>query len=788
MANISEFFKAISAYRIVFIIAAAVVFLILIVVVVDEIIHKLREIKEENNTDDSLEVILENNEKYDHEDKVCAVRKAIAPDALDPGPNNYMIINDGGRDVYIRSFSIDRMPKSTDFAYTFSQLLDYPSCTSSIFVEPISERSMSRKLDHHMNILEASYIEFDGNSNRQRKLRGQYQDAEMWAEKVESGEEKFFNVGFLFTLYADSIEELNIESDKFRTKALNRGIYITGTFGVQPEAYLSNMPFNRKVSLKSKIITGDTVKMHQMDRKSLSTVFNYTQGSFSHKDGVFLGRDMFTGKPFVFDPYDKSHDGFTILIFGKTGSGKSTTIKIMAERLSLLGYRFVAVDSQQRKGLSEGEYASLAEILNGVNFQISAHTRNIMNIFDVQESRVFIKDATSSNSGYEQRTLELIEKIAQAANTVRMMMTSVKIDDAILATNVDDVINTAIKAIYKDRGIEDGEPDSLYEQGTVMENGKIGSGIVPKQLPTISDFYRKVLMLWHQNREDDMDSAYRLVLKGMKEYVRELYYTADTMHFLSKKEYLSLPVDPMRPGVHLYTNAEDDVEDVIEVHGIRPYYDGQSTIAVSRTCPFTNIDISLLSEEEKKVARMIAIDFTNEQFIKKNSMDVGASDKLAAIFDECHENFEQEPARKILNNVSRTARKRNVSLWLSTQTVKEYDRFEETQDILKQAAVKMVCKQDYQDKEHLMKVLNITDSEAGLITNWIGGVEIEGELSEGEADKHRGEMCIVDGNKVIYVKVDYLKETEALSVETNAAKIAELFDVRKGEQSFEKVS
>ena len=601
----------------------------------------------------------------------------------------------------------------------------------------------------------------------------------MWAEKVESGEEKFFNVGFLFTLYSDSLEALNIESDKFRAKALNKQIYITGTYGVQPEAYLSNMPFNRKVKLKSKIVTGDTVKMHQMDRKSLSTVFNYTQGSFSHKEGIFMGRDMFTGKPFVFDPYDPSHDGFTILIFGKTGSGKSTTIKGMVERLALLGYRFVCVDSQQRKGLNEGEYASLAEILNGVNFQIAAHTTNIMNPFDVQESRIFIKDKSSGNTGYEKRTLELTDKIAQLGHTIEMMG-QFDIADSVLATNVRDVINTSIKAVYADKGIVDGKPDTLYEQGATVEGERIGSGMVPKLLPTISDWYKKVLIQYRDNREQDMDPAYRLVLKGMKEYVRELYYTRETVQFLTREEVQELPADPERPGVRQYLNQyTDDYEDVIEIHGIRPYYDGQSTIAVSRNCKFTNIDISLLSEAEKKVARMIAIEFTNEQFIKKNSEQVGSADKMMAIFDEAHENFEQKAARVILNNVSRTARKRNVSMVLSTQTVKEYDRFEETQDILKQAAVKMVCKQDYQDKEYLMTALNITDSEADLITNWVGGVEIEGMENEDEKNKHRGEMCVVDGNNVLFLKFDYLAETEALSVETNAARIAELFEVRK---------
>ena len=142
------------------------------------------------------------------------------------------------------------------------------------------------------------------------------------------------------------------------------------------------------------------------------------------------------------------------------------------------------------------------------------------------------------------------------------------------------------------------------------------------------------------------------------------------------------------------------------------------------------------------------------------------------IIDEAHENFEYEYGRKIFANMVRTARKRNVGCIFCTQTVAEFIRYDETADILRQAAVKMIFKQDGQDQELLKKTLNITSSQARIITNQIGVVT---DKSDPHArTKHRGEMCVIDGEDVLFVKVDYLKSVEKLAVETDASTVITL--------------
>lgn len=772
--GIEQFLKELAKYRLLFVIALAAVLLAITVILIIQIVRRIVESYKEAQADEN-KLTLRNKDysTVDKERRANVIRQIIAPDNVDPAPNSYFIIDDAGRELYVRSFTISSMPKRTNFNHTFAGLLDFPSCTSSIFIEPITENEMSRKLDKHINIIEAEHIAAQGNTNRQRKLEGQYRETEQWARKVEDGDEKFFNVGFIFSILARDLETLNKESDNFRNVAIGKQITISNCYGVQAEAYASNMPLNRKVSIVSKGIRSDCVKMHQMDSKSLSTLFNYTASTYTHKNGVPLGRDMFTRKPFLFDVYDSGHDGFLIVIAGKTGSGKSATIKILCERTALHGYRFVAIDSQKRKNTSEGEYASLAEILDGVNFQISRDSDNVLNIFEVHEEKKYVKD--SMQSGYFVRHLDLGAKILLSANDVRTMMSEKEINDDALNIYIDRIIVDCISAMYNKFGIKDKEPDSLYEVGRTVVNGQLTSGLVPKKLPTITDFYKELLLEEKDNKDPDLVKPYKLIKMGMKDFVRELYYSEYSCTFFTKEEYMALPANSLKPGEKVFKNTETDfIEEVKAIKGTRPYFDGQSTIAISKECKFTNIDISQLSEKERITAREIAINFVTEVFIKGNAESIDDADKLLAIFDEAHENFTFEYARKTLANSARVARKMNVSLVFSTQTIEEFGRYDETKDILAQAAVKMVCKQDPRHKELLMHDLHLTDAQADLICNRIG---CHDDADEETKNKHRGEMCVIDGNKVIFIKVDMMPGVENLSVDTDAESIKKLFKV-----------
>lgn len=766
-------------YKTLFLLVFEILLIVVLVIIARSMYEKWKHGQEERRKEENKRILTSGNfrGKIKEEKRQNAIRHMVAPGGVDVGPNSYMAISDGGKEVYVRSVTLTQLPRKVKYGETLKMLLNFPNCTSTCFVVPIDSSEMGHKLDKQINILGAEQYAEKGNVNRLRRLSRQEDEVTKWADQVDVGDKKFFNVGFLFTFVAESVEELNKITDSFRSLALNKKMDISNCYGVQSEAFLSNMPFNRVGNSVFKEIDSDAVTMFLMDQASVSFILNYTTDYFSHKKGVPLGRNLFTGMPFVFNLAEPSHDGMTCIMCGKTRSGKSATIKMLIERMVPQGWRFVSIDSQTRKGTSGGEYVTSAEINAGVNFEISSKNANILNPLHVEESTEFVR--TGADSGYERRTLDLNGAITEIVYTLRTMIfngantadgmeENVQLD-AVFDSDVTTILTDIVKELFREKGIVHGDADSLYEEADVIKGGFLQAGFVPKSQPTVSDVYKKVLLRRRANRDEKMEGAFKYIVNNLQEYVRELYYAPENGLFFTRQQYESFSISKGTNGGRIYINEEDEEEIVLEIRGIRPYFDGQSTLTLSKECPFTNIDISQLTENERRVAREIAVRFVNEHYIKKNSENLDHADRLVCIVDEAHDCMKYQYGRMTFANASRTAAKRNVGIIFATQTVAEWERYPETLDILRQASVKMIFKQDGQDRELIKKALNITHSQATIITDMLG-VVTDKEDPEA-ANKHRGEMCVIDGEQVVFIKVDYLRKTEALAVETDAASV-----------------
>lgn len=696
---------------------------------------------------DTPNVLRSDSDSGESKNEISSIRKLVAPDGVNPNPLSYFVINDNGSDVYVRTFTVDLMPKRTVFAITFSTLFNFERVTSSVLIEPMSEGAAADLLDKTVVEIETNIITArkGGDSNSVRKLRGKLNETEDWARRIETGENTFYRVGFLFTLFADSLENLNDASDTFRNLAKEKQIGLTSCFAIQPEAYLSNMPFNCRYRSACGSIKSSGIKLHHMDKLSISTIFNHIQNDFYHRKGIIIGRNMFSWRPVGYDPYDVSHNGYNISFSGMTGTGKSATIKILASRLtSKNNYCFVCIDSQ-KKG-DRGEYSMLADILCGVNYQIGNNDSIIINPFELDE------EVEWSELRGEYTVLRLNDKIAEATNNIMMFVVGVK-DNIDFNTSVfiERIVTDITTELYQNAGIKENNPDSLYEKGKGMINNVVSSGKTKKLLPTITDFYKLALIKNRENLLKEHQLAYRIILDTLKDRVKELHFCPKCNIFYNKME-----MD------HLDGTCRCGKEKIISIYGIKSFYDGQSTVSLKTKSRFTNIDISGLPEDERPVARKIALSFVLEEFIKKNAINPKKTKKLSVIVDEVHENFKYLFAVRSLDYTSRTSRKRLVSLWTATQTLKDYNRMAETEALLTQAVTKFVFKQPYNDREWVKKSLNLTSGQVDKL------LELGGDPTDkDETNERKGEVCIVDNGKVCFCKIDYLKEAEAVFAETD---------------------
>lgn len=719
-------------------------------------------------------------------DKREAIRGCIAPNGVDTYPLGYMTIEDSGHPVYIRCFTINEMPKTTTFASTFMPLITFTNVRTVFFVSPEPGDVTVKKLDKHVTILDSEEIKAaeKGERNRQRKLNSQLHETEHWVSQIEDGYERFYRFTAVFVLCAKTLEELNTQSDLFYTSAKEKTIELTACYSLHPEAFLSSMPLNKQFMCEWGPIQENGLKTHKISQDAIIDIFCHTDTDFVHASGVPLGYNMDTFRPFMFDPYYKGHTaGFSMIVAGKTGSGKSTFVKGLCCRLaSMDDYHFVAVDGKARGG--RGEYCAAAEVLNGVIYTIGSNSTNILNLFDIDKQTVFDEVLEQ-----EFEVLHVNEKVSEVVSNIMAIVQGQKEEiDFELASYIERISTDICKALYEEYGIYENEPDSLYDS-----NGR------RKPLPTVTDFYKKVLIGSIKGVGTRHEKAYGLILDNMKDNVRELYYyeTRDGVKFLSKHQIAELKKSDKKRFV-----VEDNGEQcsVIEIKGTKPYFDGQSTVALSIDCPFTDFDISSIPRAEQPVVKQICNTFISEFFVKKNSQDLRKARKLVVIYDENNESYPFLYLRRAQENQYRTNRAFNVCTLIIQQALsdgidKEGTLYPEVKGIHDNTAVFVLFKQPYKDTEFLKKNTVLTDAQVERVISLGGGSDIQSrddtsgdydnldefELYErqqnvGNEKEHLGEMCVIDGTKVGFCKFMYFKETEQYVAETDAKELRAIYE------------
>lgn len=560
--------------------------------------------------------------------------------------DHIQIIN--GRKIYSRVLYVSEMPRRTSFAVTFEPIFKFGNSNVSVFVKPLKEGKIIKELNDTIVDLDAERMmaEEHGKINRARRLTKLLGEAESLSDSVDSGENLLFDVAILVTLYADSYEELNKLTDMLRKQARERSVILSAAYAGQKEGFLANLPFNN-----------NTVGYyHLMDMYSLSTLFHYTKGKFGHSSGAIIGRNMDTGDLVAFNLFDRSMNGYNIVISGMTRAGKSTFLKILFMRSSEPnGIEIYSVDT-------EGEYGDTARTINGVNIEIN--NDHVINPFDVD-----IEYNYDKATGQEMPYLNMIQKINDVTYNILTMARGGEPDNPLINDITMNIIKDTVKDIYNAWGYKHNDLDSAY----VVKDGVK----VLKTPPTLGEWY------------DHLCSEGVAAKYSTSTF--KLYY--DTLVLLMK-------------------------DFVRHCNGTRLYFDGQSSIKVKPGVSFTNFDIHKLHEKnERPMVLSILMDWLWEKVIKKNSENPLKAKKLVVAFDETHYLLPLEEARKNLTQFYRRAAKRNVATISATQNINDYMMYEDCHAIFTNANTKILLRHDHKEKEALKTLMNVTDVESDCLVS-----------------------------------------------------------------------
>ena len=608
-----------------------------------------------------------NNNDYSNPDeyqilKKKTIKELIAPSGIDASNIDHLeIISNVTR--YARSFFVSELPRVATFPELFRDMYLFGDINTSIYINPIAESRSQNELNRTINELETERIVAAdrGNINRESTLGQKRFEAEQLRDEIAAGYNKLFEASVVSTLFAYSLEDLDRYTKLLASEMSKSLVGVKSAWGMQEEAFQSNLP----------LMQDKVKKTHIFDRRSMGTVFPFTTSEVGHPTGIPLGFNKQTGVPILFDNFHSSLANYNMVIFAKSGAGKSVTMKTLISRSAvLMGIQSLALDA-------EGEYSIVAESLGGINVVISPTSKTVINLFDIEPE--IVRDEITGKSRSVVNVESKVEDVTQALLT--MARGSTRSQEVNELTK--QIISEAVAEEYAAEHITS-DPASLYESNAIMSGDVLGRK--KKDMPTIGSWYKRILKKAEENKNVDYQFHYSYLIKVMKQYIREY-------------------------------------------NGQMAYFDGQSTFDLLDGTLFINLDISQLEERfARPLAQQILLSWIWEKYVKKNSEDRTKASKKRVLVDEAWMLLPYPEAVDFLNTMARRARKRNVSLAIISQRFQDFYEKPEAQAVLTSSDTKLFLAQDKSEIQYLKEVFKLSSGEANFLVTCFKG---EGLLKVG---------------------------------------------------------
>lgn len=291
---------------------------------------------------------------------ITTLRDVIAPSSLEIQATYFRLGTKYARTIYVYGYPRQIYTGWLSPIINLDEVVDV-----SMFVYPVESQVVLNNLRKKVGQLEASIsINAERGKVRDPGLEAAIQDAEELRDQLQVGSERFFRFGLYITMYADSLDELQFVQHKIET--------ILGQQLVFSKVASSQM----EQSLNSTIpqMTDQLQIRHNMNTGALSTSFPFTSADLSQEKGVLYGINMHNNGLVIFDRF--SLENANMVVFAKSGAGKSFTVKLEALRSMMMGTEIIIIDP-------ENEYERLCDAVGGSYIHLSLNSETRINPFDL---------------------------------------------------------------------------------------------------------------------------------------------------------------------------------------------------------------------------------------------------------------------------------------------------------------------------------------------------------------------------------------------------------------------
>ena len=291
---------------------------------------------------------------------VRTLRDFIAPSSIELQSDHFRLGSKYGRTMYVYGYPRQIYTGWLSSIINIDEVLDI-----SMFIYPVDTQIVLNNLRKKVTQLEATMnINMEKGKVRDPGLEAALRDAEELRDQLQIGEEKFFRYGLYITLYADSLDELNFIQHKIETIFGQQLVFSKVASSQQEQGLNSSIPQ----------LTDELQIRRNMNTGAISTSFPFTSADLTDNKGVLYGINMHNNGLVIFDRF--SLENANMVVFAKSGAGKSFTVKLEALRSMMVGADIVIIDP-------ENEYQKLCDAVGGSYIRLSLSSDTRINPFDL---------------------------------------------------------------------------------------------------------------------------------------------------------------------------------------------------------------------------------------------------------------------------------------------------------------------------------------------------------------------------------------------------------------------
>jgi conjugal transfer ATP-binding protein TraC len=291
---------------------------------------------------------------------VSTLRDLIAPSSIEIHSSYFRLGTKYGRTLYVYGYPRQIYTGWLSSLINIDEVLDV-----SMYVYPVDSQVVLNNLRKKVTQLEASNsINNEKGKTRDPGLEAAISDAEELRDQIQLGAERFFRFGLYVTLWADSMDELNFVQQKVETIFGQQLVFSKVASSQQEQGLNSTIPqLSDQLQIRRNMNTG-----------AISTSFPFTSADLTDNSGILYGINMHNNGLVIFDRFKL--ENANMIVFAKSGAGKSFTVKLEALRSMMLGSEIIIIDP-------ENEYQKLAEAVGGAYIRLSLNSNTRINPFDL---------------------------------------------------------------------------------------------------------------------------------------------------------------------------------------------------------------------------------------------------------------------------------------------------------------------------------------------------------------------------------------------------------------------